>query len=74
MKCAMLSIVLLLAGCAPPSVIGATAAGGMVTKYSAAPNRAAAAANDYCAKKGKIARISGHDTLNDRLFFDCVSS
>lgn len=65
-------VLLSLAGCAP-QLKGASEAGGIITHSTAgSASRSFKLAQDYCAKSGKQARVSGKDVLDSTLTFDCV--
>lgn len=62
----------MLAGCAGPHIVSATEAGGIVGSYGWKPGKALQIAEAYCQKRGKHARVSSQNDLQDNMTFDCV--
>lgn len=70
MRGSLIVLVPLLGACA--TMQGATPAGGILKVVGNQNGKALQLADAHCQQYGRHARISGHDTWNNTVTFDCV--
>lgn len=68
------ALIALTIGACAPRLSFSNEAGGVIDKSGSMGNdRAYAMMSEACAKYGKVPRVSHHDIITNKLYYDCVA-